>query len=149
MICVFRTGVMNQTSRTVYEGVSAVYTARGWHLAVKLRCCLCSVCRSLLMKNSSDKISLWRDKAHLLLVTFIYSFVYFFHLFLYFLKHKTVKTAVKERALVSLPVKSAMYPSESLFILLSVLLVSVLAIVLPISSVFEHLALRSTCQSLL
>lgn len=97
-----------------------------------------------------DKISHWRDKAHLLLVTFIYSFVYFFHLFLYFLKHKTVKTAVKERALVSQPVKSAMCPSpsESFSIFLSAPLVSVLSIVLPISPDLEHLALHSTCQSL-
>lgn len=71
----------------------------------------------------------------------------FFHLLIYFLKHKTVKTAVKERALVSQPVKSALYPSPSLsFCLLS--FVSVLSIVLPTSLVCEHLAKHSTCQSL-
>lgn len=98
------------------------------------------------LKFSLQEKSHTRARAQLLLVTFIYSFV--FHLFLYFLKHKTVKTAVEERALVSQPVKSAMYlsPSEPFFISLSVLTVSIFFIVQPVSTVVEHLALHSICQ---
>lgn len=91
----------------------------------------------LTIKYSSDierKISHQRPNTFTISHFYLFICLFFIYFFIFLnIKHKT---AIKERALVK-PVKSAMYqsPSESFFIFLSALLVSVLSILQPISPV--------------
>lgn len=116
-----------------------------------IQLCSCGVaCIQFAAVYSSDtwRQNLTPERQSTFTISHFYLFIFFFfHLFLYFLKHKLLKQLSKRGHQYHSQSRQPA-PSESPFFFLSDLLVSVLSIVLPISPVFEHLALHSTCQSL-